>query len=437
MEDDEPTRLLLSVFCGRNGYLPVACGSLREARGLSNQNFVAIILDLGLPDGDGIAFLQEVLSSEPDLPCIVLTMRDSARTAVDCLKTGALDYFIKPFDPEEVFEALRRVTTLSSGKHGVRDDLQLHGAVPPWLSLAGSLSHATAVEASKNLSPVLLTGEAGTGKESMARMIHGLGVNAKSKFVSVSAEAMDSEAFRAEVFGVDADSFGRPKRGHLELTENGTLYILGVEKLTLAVQVELLGFLESGHFQRLGSGCYTNANCRVIVGSSVDLEPEVKVGRFRRDLFFQLGAPGICLEPLRHRIEDMPAFCDLLLTRIALRDKRRKRNLSEVALKVLLKYSWPGNLDELKHALEFACARCDGAEILAKHLPQNVQRSRFARKTAMVPVLGSSSIGDVERASLISALALCKGNRRLAAERLGVSMRTIYNMIDRHQLRRF
>ena len=428
--------MLLSLLCERHGLVPIACETVHAAWPVLKEGVAALILDLGLPDADGVGFLRDVLEDQPELPCFILTVRDSARAAVDCLKAGARDYFTKPFDPVNLFQAIRGAIR-GAGGLGMARSLSgaLAGGDFQWSSTAGNRVDAAAVEAARSSGPVLLTGEPGTGKSALARMIHHLGDAAQEQFRAIDAEVMKPEALQAELFGVDGRASEPPKQGLVELAGGGTLYIAAVEKLAPEVQAGLLEMLETGKFRRMHARCFVNSGCRIICGSSVDLEAEVKAGRFRKDLLFWLRAPGIHLEPLRGRIEDLPVFCEMLLTRILVRDKRPRLSLSESALQMLLKYHWPGNLDELNHALESACARCSGNQLRVRHFPDYARCSSSSLKASGEPVLGSSSIDDVERASLVAALSICKGNRRLVAERLGVSRRTIYNMIDRHKLR--
>ena len=438
VEDDGPTRRLLSLLCQQNGYIPVECGSarsVRESTDFSWGELEAMVLDLGLPDADGFDLLREVLGKDPELPCFVLTMRDSARAAVECLKAGAVDYFTKPFDPAQLFQAIRNASASAAEDSG-----QMHLPYSPsgdfqWPSAVGKRSHEDAVKASRSSAPVLVIGEVGTGKASVARMIHGIQKKPEGLFRVVNAAAYDSDALRAEIFGIDSDATARTRRGQVELAAGGTLYIDAVESLSLAIQVELNEMLETDRFKRFGAECFIAARCQVICATTIDLEKEVEAGRFRHDLLLRLKSSIVYLAPLKARIEDMPVFCELFLSKILVRDKRPRLKMSEAAKALLLKYSWPGNLDELNHALEHACRHCGGGDILPKHLPHYARKRSRGRNAMHEPVLGSSSIGDVERASLIAALTLCKGNRRLVAERLGVSLRTIYNMIERHQLR--
>jgi two-component system response regulator AtoC len=436
VEDDEATRRLLTLACRAQGYDVVACASGTDALSRISALVAVIILDLGLPDMDGPRLLQELLRDAPWVPCLVLTARDSARSAVDCIKAGARDYFTKPVNLGRLFEAVRDVTAgvspalLKTATHPRRPaDQNL------WNSEAGRECHSLALTAASSGSPLLISGESGTGRMAIARMVHSAGANHTGPLLILNAANPEDSCLVTELFGkAGGGAEGVPIRGLLHKCGSGTLVITAVEKLPLSLQSKLEKALVSGRYQQQGSNTSIQFNCRITCITSANLEAETASRRFSRRLWFALRNMHIRLPSLKSRIEDLPLFCARFLTEFCVANHTPRPEIPSSTMELLLRHHWPGNLDELRHSIEAACKSCKGPMITASDLPQHLWDPTLRVENAERPVVGSARIEEVERASLVVALSLCGGNRRLVAQRLGVSLRTIYNMLRRHQL---
>lgn len=435
IEDDDSTRQILSLACSSHGYTPLSCASGEEALERVSRSISAIILDLGLPDIDGPRLLQKLLGELPWVPCFILTATDSARVAVDCLKAGARDYFTKPVDLQRLFEAVGESTQAVSPKlQSLSEMSSLFVSHQQWKSEAGRQVHNLALEAAALGVPVLISGEHGSGRMTQARMIHGSGPNHAGPLHVFNAANPSESCLDTALFGRSGVLEGPPTRGLFQRCAGGTLVIAAVDKMCLPLQARLAKALVSGRYQQKGSSTYFPIQCRVVCTTSADLEAESNNGQFSKKLWLILKGMHIRMPSLKNRIEDIPILCARFLTDLCVANQVPRPEIPASTMNLLLNYHWPENLDELRHCMETAHASCKGRLIAPSDLPRHLWNPDARREFTDHPVLGSSKIDDVERASLVAALSLSKGNRRLAAQRLGVSLRTIYNMIRRHKL---
>jgi len=424
VEDDEATANLVSLFSLRNGFSPVIHETLLSAGNANLEGLSALLLDLDLPDGDGLDFLCQARNRCPNLPCFILTAHDKASAAVTALKAGATDYFTKPFEPEKVFASIREAVAAAADR-------------PPAMSpVAGEWStdvmkqvYAAAHAAAVTKPPVLVVGEQGTGKKTLGHFIHLRGPRADHPFVVVDASASEPEQLNLELFGGgDIIPGRRPfhKNGKSGMANGGTLLIQNVECLPAITQKKLLELLVPG-----GS---PDSDFRLICTSTLPPAELLVSGRLRKDLFYRIAASPIHLPPLRDLGDDLNIICKRLLTDICVLHRLRWPTFTRKAREFMLDHSWPGNLDEFRSALEHAVMRNTTGLIGPEDFPAHLKAEPPKINTGG-GMVGHSSINDLERASLVSALAACNGNRRRAAKRLGVSLRTIYNMIARHNLK--
>jgi DNA-binding NtrC family response regulator len=435
VEDDETTRHMLVLYLRKMGFSAVTCASGYEAVNKVGSSLSAILLDLGLPDTDGLGLLRTLLAVVPWVPCFIITGRDSSRVAVECIKAGARDYFTKPVDLNllcgAIGDAAAGMTVSGPAADLSKSSPLLHH---PWKSAAAREIHAMALKASASREPLLIVGESGSGRMTLARMIHDTGVNRTGALHVLNAvDSVESE-LETHLFGRPGGTEDTPVRGLLQKCGSGTLIITGVEKLPRSLQDKLEKVISTGRCRQQGSNVSVQINCRIICITSVDLQEEAANGRFSKKLAIALRNMRMRLPPLRNRIEDLPVYCEKFLTALCVANHTRRPDIAAATMDLLLRHHWPDNLDELRHCIETAFSNCKGAMIIPSDLPKYLWDPGARVENTNQLVLGSARITEIERASLVAALTLCGGNRRLAAQRLGVSLRTIYNMIRRHRL---
>lgn len=439
VEDDPSTADMLSLFAAKQGLVPEVCGSACEARHALEGAPDAVVLDLSLPDEDGLDFLERTVRRHPSLPVFVLTARNNASDAVTAIRCGALDYFVKPFDPMQLFGAIRGAVF----PHG-EAQRQVYGKALEleieWESRAMREAMAVARAAAATGEPVLLLGEPGTGRRTLASAIHHAGARTALPFRHWVASQGDDLDSGARLFGTEYDGgAGRRlrRRGLIEEVGAGSLLLEEIDRASERIQLWLLEMLESERYCRLGGERFSRVDSRLMFSGTPELREAIARGRYRIDLFHAMSGLLLELPPLRERIEDLPRLVESLLTEIALSQGSQRQRVTRSFMEELADRDWPGNLDELRSTIRHASAVAGKAPISSSHLPQQaggrmVTEGAVVLADFKVPV----RMDDLERRSLVAALDACGGNRRRAAKRLGVSLRTVYNMIDRHGLKR-
>ncbi|MBO8138193.1 MAG: sigma-54-dependent Fis family transcriptional regulator [Desulfotomaculum sp.] len=343
------------------------------------NNYNVAMVDLKMPDVDGLTLLQKIKEYQPECEVIIMTGYATTRTAVKAIQLGAFDYIEKPFeDIDEVENLIKKALDYST-----RDSCS--AGKPVWAETAEKVGlHYGQNEemhrllniaykiAKKNIN-VLIQGETGTGKEVLARFIHHASERNNQEFVAVNCGAMPENLLESQLFGHEKGAFtgaSSTHRGIFELANNGTLFLDEIGEASLSIQVKLLRVLETGEFQRVGGEQTIRTNVRLIAATNVDLEQAVKNKKFREDLFYRLDVVRLVLPPLRERKEDIPSLVHHFLKRLGVKDKTI--NVPAEVMDRLCMYNWPGNLRELLNTLSQAVALCDGDTILLNHLPQKI-----------------------------------------------------------------
>jgi DNA-binding NtrC family response regulator len=427
IEDDAITAKLLSVYARQHGFSPIVSPDFVSAKSMDWKRFSALLLDIGLPDGDGMELLCRAQREHPTLPCFVLTAIDKAEPAVVALKAGAVDYFTKPFDQRQIFTSIQAV---------LRNPPSPRTAPPaspdPWKSEAMVAANRQALEAAATGVPVLLIGNPGTGKRAFANFIHRRSSRAAMPFITVDASALDEISLELELFGGESrhasGSFVR-KRGKIEMCQGGTLYIHEIEHLPLSLQARLCEALELKGNDPRGTGF------RLIASSRSDLGGQFRRNLMRHDLFYRLSTAPVHLPSLCEATEDIPTWCERLLTEICIHHQRRRPQFTKGALEALVDFPWPGNLDQLRQTLEQVLMQSTRKLIGIEDLPAEISAGGSPASMETTALPQAARINDLEQAALIAALNTFNGNRRRTAKRLGVSLRTVYNMIDRYGLK--
>jgi two-component system response regulator AtoC len=432
VDDEEGIREFVADALEDDGHVAVRARDGAEAAArLRAQAFDLMITDLRMPEMDGMALVRAARAEQPEMEVIVLTAHGSVETAVEAMKLGAFDYLRKPIaSPGElrllVSRALERRRLLALQDRSAREAPQL-----PKLSY-GDPAMAPVVEAVEKVArtnaTVLLLGESGTGKEVAARTIHARSARSGGPFVAVSCAAIAEGVLESELFGHEKGAFTSAvatRRGRIELADAGTLFLDEIGELKLELQSKLLRVLQERRFERVGGTRTMEADVRWIAATNRDLEAMATDGRFRQDLYHRLAVFPIRLPPLRERRGDIVPLAETLLARIGRDLGRPGLRLGPEVRRAIVDADWPGNVRELANALERAAILADGPELRVRDLG-TLSRPR--------PPAGGGSLSDVERDTIARTLAEVGGNRRQAAERLGIGLRTLYEKLKRYGL---
>jgi DNA-binding NtrC family response regulator len=447
IDDEQPVREFVCAVLEADGWTVGRAASAEDAfEMLGDENWAVVFCDVMLGGADGFAVLRRFKSELPNTKVVLMTGHGSAAGAIDATAFGAYDYLLKPFGTEELqllSTALREQLTsrpqrLSTRRRGAAhdSDIDLVGRSRAFIEVMKQVGRV----ASTNL-PVLLTGESGTGKELVASALHQRSGRADKAFVAVNCGAIPAELIESELFGHVKGSFtgaDRDRRGLWEEADGGTVFLDEITETSLLFQVKLLRVLQEGEIRRVGSNQTQRVNVRVVAASNLDVELEVKAGRFRNDLYYRLNAVSIVLPPLRERSEDIPPLAQSFAERVYSLNPAVRFSLEALAL--LQRYPWPGNIRELENAVVRAVAMCDGI-IRVKDLPERIRDYREENETDGLRQTSSAEIkqpeewfplSEVEGQHVARVLAHTGGNKQAAARVLGVDRKTLDRMIKRH-----
>lgn len=450
--DDEQAILdLVRRFAERAGFeVVVATGGREALERLRTRRVDLVLVDLRMPEVGGLEVLRTVRETDPHCQAVLMTGYSSIETAVEAVKLGAVDYLCKPLDFKRLDEILRALREEIERR---RDLLAVEGEVARRLEFEGLIGRSAVMQELfgliRRLAPhvrtVLVSGETGTGKELVARALHRLGPRRDRRFVTVNCSAVVESLFESELFGHVRGAFTGAtdsKPGLFELADGGTLFLDEVGELPLTVQAKLLRVLELGEVARVGSLTPRRVDVHIIAATNRQLEHEVARGAFRRDLFYRLNIVELRLPPLRDRREDIPYLTAAFIREFAERFGKSLVGITPAAERLLTGAPWPGNVRELRNVLERACILADGAFItereIAAAMPPAFVEPPQSSAIGVAPV-GSPEETDrplaaVEREYILRALERTGGNKKRAAELLGVSRRALYRRLERHDL---
>ncbi|MEK9500304.1 sigma-54-dependent transcriptional regulator [Gaopeijia maritima] len=438
VDDEEGIREFLADTLVTDGHdITEVADGLAAVRVLDQRGFDLMITDLRMPGAlDGIDLLRRARRDQPEMEVVVLTAHGTVDNAVEAMKLGAFDYLQKPLSsPAElrllVARALERRRLLA------RDEVQRTSLSTPPLTY-GDPVMTPVVKALEKVagtnSTVLLLGESGTGKEVAARTIHERSARAQGPFVPVNCAAITDTLMESEIFGHEKGAFTgatQARRGRLELADGGTLFLDEIGELKPELQAKLLRVLQERRFERVGGSRTIDVDVRWIAATNRDLEGMVREGTFRDDLYHRLAVFPIELPPLRARHHDLRPLSDTLLARIGREVGRPELRLDDEARERIAQAPWPGNVRGLANALERAAIMAEGDTIRETDLRlADSPRTLSTGHTVSQPV----TMEEVERSAIRDALDAVGGNRRRAAQRLGIGERTLYDKIKRYGL---
>jgi DNA-binding NtrC family response regulator len=431
VEDDHTTSDLVCEILERQGLAPIPCHSVRDAeKALREDSRIgAMLIDIGLPDGDGIDLIRSVHQFRPKLPCFVLTAKDTVESAVLAMKAGATDYFTKPFDPEALVTSIRGAMAVYRGILDRMDNRSgALGSLRIWKSASMRSTLESAAKAAKNASPVLITGRPNTGKGLIARWIHEGSSRKNGPFITINPAILTASQLSNELFGTSSEGTNRLDQGRLGKNRGGTVHLENIDILNPSAQVALLAWLNVSHTESISN----SQPCRLIASSAANLDEAIQNNRFRQDLWYATAIYQVQVPSLSERSEDLPLLCEQIITGICVAGRLRRPSLTRKALEMIIDHTWPGNLSELHNVLEHAVTHTNDGLIGPDDLPRLFNAGRTIQPGA-IPA-GGASIDEITKVSLVAALESCQGNRRRAAQRLQVSLRTVYNMIQRYDL---
>jgi DNA-binding NtrC family response regulator len=379
-----------------------------------------VLLDVRLPGINGIETLARIRELAPDLPVLLVTAFADLRQAVAAMKGGADDYLSKPVDLDELQAAISDVLGLPAESEA---DTPLPPLPEDFVCQSASMRRlvTTAAVVAPSTAPVLISGDSGTGKEVVARLIHQWSPRKDGPMVAANCASLPESLIESELFGHQKGAFtgaSEKRQGFFRAAHGGTLFLDEIGELPLALQPKLLRALETGQVMPVGSDHAVQVDTRLVAASNRNLEQEVAEGRFRDDLFYRINVVELAIAPLRDRREDILPLAKHFAAQFAGGPVR----LSPQAMQCLLASNWPGNVRELRNAIRRACLLCRGDVIMPEHLPPKIAASAAGAKPED-PKRGRLS--QVERATILATLEECDGNRTKAAKKLGISRRAL------------
>lgn len=439
VDDDEAHRLMLMTLLEEWSFRASEAENGVKALDFIRKGPVDLVLmDLRMPDMDGIEATREISQYNPAIPIIIMTAYSSIPSAVEALKSGAYDYLTKPLD----FDALKLVMgraldhlRLRRENEGLRRQLarlqvpEILGRSTAMQQLLETIALVAPTEAT-----VLISGESGTGKGMVARAIHANSSRREKPLVEVNCAAIPETLIESELFGHEKGAFtgaGRQRQGRFAQADGGTLFLDEVGELPFSIQAKLLRVLQEGDIQRVGSDAVIPVNVRILAATNRKLEEMISEGAFREDLFYRLNVMGLEVPPLRERTEDIPVLAQHFWEVYARKNHKLVKGIVPQAMDLLLKYPWPGNVRELENVMERAVILLRGEYISEKDLPHAFQRldqsecSREEETDAANPAKGDGTLAEMEKQLIFQALKDTGGNKSETARRLGVTRRTL------------
>jgi DNA-binding NtrC family response regulator len=417
---------------------------------LARAPYSVLLADIKMPGMDGVALLKQVRARFQGISVIIMTAHGSIETAVLAMKLGASDFLTKPFDPEElclvvdkVLEQRKLLDEIAYLRHELAGRYSYEKMIsqdPKMREVFATIARVAPVDAT-----VLITGETGTGKELVARALHYNSWRRDRQFVAINCGALPDTLLESELFGHEQGAFTgavSTKPGIFEVADGGTLLLDEIGNISVAMQVKLLRVLESMEYKRVGGTESRTCNVRVLAATHTDLAAGVERGEFRRDLFYRINVVPIRIPPLRERVADIPLLVEHFVRLHSPRMNPSVQDISREAMLRLLRYSWPGNVRQLEHVIQRALILADGPTILPEHLPieehEETVREEVLPCNEQLPLeeVRTALLDRLERSYFDKVLRLYRGNVRRTARHAGLSERSVYEKLKKHQINR-
>ena len=394
-----------------------------------------VITDLRMDGISGMEVVKKVTTDFPGIPIIVLTGHGSIGDATDALKAGAFDFLTKPLDLDHLNQIVKNALQgklLAEQNRALKEQLLKTQSPDEMIGKSDSLARVRQMisKAAPTRASVLITGESGVGKELVAHAIHTQSERADKPFVSVHCAALSETLIESELFGYEKGAFTGAEaihKGRFELANGGTIFLDEVGEINLATQVKLLRVLQEHKFERVGGEESIEVDVRVVAATNRNLEDEVKAGRFREDLYYRLNVVRIEMPALRERMDDIPLLMHAFLREFNIENKKNIKGFDKAAKSAMIKYSWPGNIRELKNAVESAVVMCTGDEIKLEDLPRAL-KAQGEEKVILIPV--GITMDEAEKIIIQENLAANKGNKSRTADILGIGRKTLHRKLE-------
>ncbi len=452
IDDERPILLTLEALLGRHGFeTETAATAAAGLKALKNKSASLVLLDLQLPDVQGLEILDKIKSEWPETPVIVLTAHDTLNNAIESIKRGAYHFVSKPYAPEELLSLVEKALEKQSL---VRETQKLRARTQELerrLEIAQTRSNPVFQSKSmqeieeliNSMAPseanVLITGESGVGKEVIANLIHNRSRRSERPMVKLNCAAFPQTMIEGELFGYVKGAFTGATNdfpGMIAEAHGSTLFLDEISDMPPDLQTRFLRVLQEREFRPLGSTRTLKADFRVIAATNRPVATALAENRLRSDLYYRINTFQIEVQPLRERKQDIPPLVAFFVKQFATQLGKSEPQIAPDAFQKLLDYSWPGNVRELQNAIEYAVVLARQNVISAKELPRELQLPAALQQlgTAIPAQGGVQSLDDMERVTILQALAQCHGNKKKAAELLGIQRPTLYNKLKRYAI---
>jgi DNA-binding NtrC family response regulator len=452
IDDERPVLMTLEALLKRHGYhvdtAPTASQGLKLIR---SKSPTLILLDLQLPDADGLETLDRIKTEVPQIQVIILTAHDSLHNAIESIKRGAYHFISKPYAAEELLSLvekalekqflLREAEELREKTEQLERRLEMAEARPTLIFKSKPMQEID--ELINAMAPsdanALIVGESGVGKEVIANAIHARSQRAGKPMVKLNCAAFPQTMIEGELFGYVRGAFTGAMQdfpGMIAAADSGTLFLDEISDMPAELQTRFLRVLQEREYRPLGSTQTMKADFRAIASSNRPIAQALSENRLRSDLYYRLNTFQIEVPPLRKRKQDIPLLMAAFVKQFAQQLGKPEPDISPEAFQKLLDYSWPGNVRELQNAIEYAVVLARQGMIGVKELPTEIQLPPALQQAeiAGLPRAGVQTLDDVERTAIIQALAECHGNKKKAAELLGIQRPTLYNKMKRYAI---
>ena len=451
IDDERPILLTLEALLGRHGYeTETAATAAAGLRALKNKPASLVLLDLQLPDAEGLQMLDQIKSANRDTPVIILTAHDSLNNAIESIKRGAYHFISKPYAPEELLslveKALEKQSLLRETEHLRQKTEQLEKRLEIAETRLTPIFKSKAMQEIEELinamapseANVLITGESGVGKEVIANIIHHRSRRAHKPMVKLNCAAFPQTMIEGELFGYVKGAFTGAVNdfpGMIGEAGGSTLFLDEISDMPADLQTRFLRVLQEREYRPLGSTRTLKADFRVIAATNRPVSQALAENRLRSDLYYRLNTFQIEVPPLRERKQDIPPMVAFFVKQFAQQLGKSEPEILPEAFQKLLDYSWPGNVRELQNTMEYAVVLARNNIVGVKELPGELQLpAALQRIERSVAPQGVQSLDDVERRTILEALAQCHGNKKKAAELLGIQRPTLYNKLKRYAI---